>query len=118
VSDVKGFFKDTEFTINGQPFDPRRDDVVAKLGAVEEWTLVNTTPYPHPLHIHVNPFQLMDVNGVPVADRIWLDTVPVPAAGSVRFRTRFTDFTGRYVMHCHILPHEDTGMMINVNIEA
>jgi FtsP/CotA-like multicopper oxidase with cupredoxin domain len=48
----------------------------------------------------------------------WLDTVPVPAAGSVRFRTRFTDFTGRYVMHCHILPHEDTGMMINVNIEA
>jgi FtsP/CotA-like multicopper oxidase with cupredoxin domain len=118
VSEVKGFFKDTEFTINGAPFDPRRDDVVAKLGAVEEWTLVNTTPFPHPLHIHVNPFQLMDVNGIPVAEKLWLDTVPVPAAGSVRFRTRFIDFAGRYVMHCHILPHEDTGMMINVNIEA
>jgi FtsP/CotA-like multicopper oxidase with cupredoxin domain len=118
VSDVKGFFKDTEFTINGQPFDPGRDDVTAKLGAAEEWTLVNTTPFPHPLHIHVNPFQVIDVNGVPDPRKPWLDTVPVPAAGSVTFRTRFTDFTGRYVMHCHILPHEDTGMMINVNIEA
>jgi FtsP/CotA-like multicopper oxidase with cupredoxin domain len=118
VSDVKGFFKDTEFTINGQPFDPGRDDVVAKLGAAEEWTLVNTTPFPHPLHIHVNPFQVIDVNGVPDPRKPWLDTVPVPAAGSVTFRTRFTDFTGRYVMHCHILPHEDTGMIINVNIEA
>jgi FtsP/CotA-like multicopper oxidase with cupredoxin domain len=118
VSDVKGFFKDTEFTINGKPFDPSRDDVTAKLGTAEEWTLVNTTPFPHPLHIHVNPFQVMDVNGVPDPRKPWLDTVPVPAAGSVRFRTRFTDFSGRYVMHCHILPHEDTGMMINVNIEA
>lgn len=117
VSEVKGFFHDTEFTINGKPFDPRRDDVVSKVGAVEEWTLVNTTPFPHPLHIHVNPFQLMDVNGVPDPRKPWLDTVPVPAAGTVRFRTRFTDFSGRYVMHCHILPHEDTGMMINVNIE-
>ena len=117
VSEVKGFFRDTEFTINGQPFDPRRDDVVTKLGAVEEWTLVNTTPYPHPLHIHVNPFQVIDVNGVPDPRKPWLDTVAVPAAGTLRFRTRFTDFSGRYVMHCHILPHEDTGMMININIE-
>ncbi|MDB5524975.1 MAG: phosphoenolpyruvate--protein phosphotransferase [Rhizobium sp.] len=118
VSDIKGFFKDTEFTINDRPFDPGRDDVTAKLDSVEEWTLVNTTPFPHPLHIHVNPFQLMDVNGVADPRKPWLDTVPVPAAGSVRFRTRFKDFTGRYVMHCHILPHEDTGMMINVNIES
>lgn len=117
VSTVKGFFHDTEFTINGEPFDPQRDDVVAKLGAVEEWTFVNTTPYPHPLHIHVNPFQVINVNGVPDPRKPWLDTVAVPAAGTLRFRTRFTDFSGRYVMHCHILPHEDTGMMININIE-
>lgn len=118
VSDVKGFFRDTEFTINGAPFDPRRDDVIAKLGAVEEWTLVNTTASPHPIHIHVNPFQVTEINGLPLAEKVWLDTVPVPAAGTVRFRTRFTDFTGRYVMHCHILPHEDTGMMLNISIEA
>ncbi len=118
VEDVKGFFHDTLFTINGEPFDPRRDDVVSKVGAVEEWTLINTTPFPHPIHIHVNPFQVMSVNGVPDPDKPWMDTIGVPAAGSVTFRTRFLDFSGRYVMHCHILPHEDTGMMINVNIEA
>lgn len=117
-SEVKGFFHDTEFTINGQPFDPRRDDVTAKLGSVEEWTLVNTTPFPHPIHIHVNPFQVVSINGVADERRPWQDTVAVPAGGTVVFRTRFTDFDGRYVMHCHILPHEDTGMMINVNIEA
>jgi FtsP/CotA-like multicopper oxidase with cupredoxin domain len=59
-----------------------------------------------------------EINGLPLAEKVWLDTVPVPAAGTVRFRTRFTDFTGRYVMHCHILPHEDTGMMLNISIEA
>lgn len=117
VSEVKGYFHDTVFTINDRPFDPGRDDVVTRLGAVEEWTLVNTTPFPHPLHIHVNPFQLIEVNGEPVPEKPWMDTVPVPAAGSVKFRTRFLDFPGRFVMHCHILPHEDTGMMINVNIQ-
>ncbi len=118
VSEVKGYFLDTEFTINGQPFDPGRDDVRAKLGTAEEWTFVNKTPFPHPLHIHVNPFQLISSNGVPDPRRPWLDTCAVPAAGTMVMRTRFTDFVGRYVMHCHILPHEDTGMMINVNIEA
>ncbi|MBL4906817.1 MAG: multicopper oxidase family protein [Sneathiella sp.] len=117
-AEVKGFFHDTEFTINGQPFDPKRDDVTSKVGAVEEWTLINTTPFPHPIHIHVNPFQVTHVNGVPDAHKPWMDTIGVPAAGTVTFRTRFTDFDGRYVMHCHILPHEDTGMMINVNIQA
>ncbi len=118
VSDVKGYFRDTEFTINGQPFNPGRDDVRARLGTAEEWTFVNKTPFPHPLHIHVNPFQLISSNGVPDPRRPWLDTCPVPAAGTMVMRTRFTDFVGRFVMHCHILPHEDTGMMINVNIEA
>jgi FtsP/CotA-like multicopper oxidase with cupredoxin domain len=117
VSEVKGFFHDTVFTINGESYSPGRDDVVTKLGAVEEWTLVNTTPYPHPLHIHVNPFQLTEINGMPAKGKPWLDTVAVPAAGSIKFRTRFLDFPGRFVMHCHILPHEDTGMMININIK-
>ncbi|MCZ4279576.1 multicopper oxidase family protein [Kiloniella laminariae] len=117
VEDVKGYFHDTLFTINDEPFDPKRDDVVSRLGAVEEWTLINKTPFPHPIHIHVNPFQVMSVNGVADPDKPWMDTIAVPAAGTVVFRTRFLDFDGRYVMHCHILPHEDTGMMINVNIE-
>lgn len=118
ASEVKGYFRDTEFTINDKPFDPARDDVRAKLGTAEEWTFVNKTPFPHPIHIHVNPFQVISSNGVADPRRPWLDTCPVPAAGTMVMRTRFTDFVGRYVMHCHILPHEDTGMMININIEA
>jgi FtsP/CotA-like multicopper oxidase with cupredoxin domain len=117
VSEVKGYFHDTLFTINDASYNPGRDDVAAKLGTAEEWTLVNTTPYPHPLHVHVNPFQLVEINGRPAPGKPWLDTVPVPAAGSIKFRTRFLDFSGRFVMHCHILPHEDTGMMININIQ-
>lgn len=118
VSEVKGYFRDTEFTINGRPFDPGRDDVRARLGAAEEWTFVNKTPFPHPIHIHVNPFEVISANGVPDPRRPWLDTCAVPAAGTLVMRTRFTDFTGRYVLHCHILPHEDTGMMININVES
>ncbi|WP_353475284.1 multicopper oxidase domain-containing protein [Salipiger sp. H15] len=118
VSDVQGMFKDTVFTLNGAPFDPQRDDIVARLGEAEEWELVNTTPYPHPIHVHVNPMQVTKINGVPLADPQWQDTIAVPAAGTVTLRMRFTDFDGRFVMHCHILPHEDLGMMFNVAIQA
>ncbi len=118
VSDVEGMFKDTVFTLNGEPFDPKRDDIVAKLGEAEEWELVNTTPFPHPIHVHVNPMQVIKINGEPLANPQWQDTVAVPAAGTVTLRMRFTDFDGRFVMHCHILPHEDLGMMFNVAIQA
>lgn len=114
---VKGMYRDLTFTINGEAFDPRRDDVVAKLNTAEEWTFVNETPFPHPIHIHVNPFQVVAINGEEQDHKHWQDTIAVPAAGTVTIRTRFTDFAGRFVMHCHILPHEDLGMMININIE-
>lgn len=118
VSDEKGMFKDTVFTLNGEPFDPKRDDIVAKVGEAEEWELVNTTPFPHPIHVHVNPMQVIKVNGEPLPHKQWQDTIAVPAAGTVTLRMRFTDFDGRFVMHCHILPHEDLGMMLNVAIQA
>ncbi|MEQ9259809.1 MAG: multicopper oxidase family protein, partial [Roseovarius sp.] len=118
VSEVKGMFKDTVFTLNGAPFDPKRDDIVAKLGEAEEWELVNSTPFPHPIHVHVNPMQVTHINGEELAHKHWQDTVAVPAAGTVTLRMRFTDFDGRFLMHCHILPHEDTGMMLNVAIQA
>lgn len=114
---VEGMYKNMTFTINGEAFDPRRDDVVAKLKTAEEWVLINETPFPHPIHIHVNPFQVVAINGEPEEYKHWQDTIAVPAAGTVTIRTRFTDFTGRFVMHCHILPHEDLGMMLNINIE-
>lgn len=91
------------------------------LGAVEEWTLFNMNNIRHPFHIHVNPCWVVKVNGVAV-EPYWLDTIPLPANGSantptsVTFRSRFDDFKGLTVMHCHMLAHEDMGMMQAVDI--
>jgi FtsP/CotA-like multicopper oxidase with cupredoxin domain len=111
-----GQLPDLNFTINGKPHQADAFDIVCKLGEAEEWTFVNLTPFPHPMHIHVNPFQVIEINGEPLPDRPWMDTVIVPAAGVVKIRTRFEDFPGDFVMHCHILPHEDAGMMMNIRI--
>ena len=114
--EIPGMFKDRVFTINGEPFDPSRDDIVARLGEAEEWEFINDTPFPHPMHVHVNPMQVTHLNGEPLAYKHWQDTIVVPASGTATVRIRFTEFDGRFVMHCHILPHEDLGMMLNVNI--
>lgn len=100
------------FRIDGKAFDPDRVDQLVELGAIEEWTVVNDSPLVHPFHIHVNPFQLTHVNGVPVDEHGYRDTVSIrPGGGSITFRTLFADFPGRSVYHCHIVPHSDLGMM-------
>ncbi len=89
--------------------------------SVEEWTIFNMNNVRHPFHIHVNPFQVVRINGLPV-EPYWADTVALPPGGtateptSVTFRTRFRDFRGAYVMHCHMLIHEDMGMMQMVEV--
>jgi FtsP/CotA-like multicopper oxidase with cupredoxin domain len=86
------------------------------LGSVEEWTVFNMNEIRHPFHLHINPFQVVKINGQPV-DPYWADTIALPPNGSpanptsVTFRTRFRDFRGTFVMHCHMLAHEDMGMM-------
>lgn len=91
------------------------------LGSVEEWTVFNMNNIRHPFHIHVNPFQVIKINGIPV-DPYWADTIGLPPNGtpenptSVTFRTRFRDFAGSFVMHCHMLTHEDMGMMQMVEV--
>ncbi|MDO5864999.1 MULTISPECIES: multicopper oxidase family protein [Paenarthrobacter] len=99
------------FSINGRPFDPARVDTTVPAGAVEEWTLRNTSPMDHPMHLHVWPMQIIDQAGQPVETPIWQDVVNIPARSSVRVRIAFDDFTGKTVYHCHILDHEDSGMM-------
>ena len=100
------------FLIDGKPFDPNRVDQFVVLDTVEEWTVVNDSPLVHPFHIHVNPFQLTHVNGMPVDEPGYRDTVSIaPLGGSITFRTLFLDFPGRSVFHCHIVPHSDLGMM-------
>lgn len=95
------------FTIDGKTFDPARTDITVSLGAVEEWTIRNTSPMDHPFHLHVWPFQVIDGRG----PGGWKDTVNVPANSELRIRIPFTGIVGRTVYHCHILDHEDLGMM-------
>jgi len=77
----------------------------------------------HPLHVHVNSFQVFEIAGKPVDPPLICDTILVPPAkllgahGSVKFRMRFKEFAGKTVFHCHITAHEDTGMMRNLLIE-
>jgi FtsP/CotA-like multicopper oxidase with cupredoxin domain len=105
-----------EFFINGKEFDPNRVDARPKLGTVEEWTLVNKTSEQHPFHIHVNDFLVVSVGGVPYDAPGLQDTVPLYPGKDVVIRQRFADFTGKFVFHCHILNHEDNGMMAVVEV--
>ena len=99
------------FTINGREFDAARTDTTAAAGTVEEWTLVNTSPMDHPFHLHVWPMQVVEDNAPAGSSPDWRDVVNIPANGQVRVRVAFTDFRGRSAYHCHILDHEDLGMM-------
>jgi FtsP/CotA-like multicopper oxidase with cupredoxin domain len=99
------------FFINDKEFDPDRVDVRPRLGTAEEWTLRNTSDEQHPFHIHVNDFQVVSIGGRPYDATGLQDTVPLLPDRDVVIRTRFTDFPGKFVFHCHILNHEDNGMM-------
>ena len=73
--------------------------------------LTNTSPMDHPIHLHVWPMQIIEQAARPVDAAEWQDVGNVPARSSVRVRIPFEDFTGKSVYHCHILDHEDSGMM-------
>ena len=103
--------------INGETFNENVVNVRPRLGSVEQWTLVNHSDEDHPFHIHVNDFQVMSVNGEPYDAHGLQDVVIIPKnGGKVVIRNPFLDFTGKYVFHCHILGHEDAGMMQTVKV--
>lgn len=102
-----------KFTINNEPFSCE-DTWKIPLNAVEEWEVYNHTAYPHPFHIHVNPFQVVSGGGIDPGT--WMDTMEFPPFQRIKFRTRFLTFTGKYVFHCHNLMHEDMGMMQGVEV--
>ena len=130
---------DFGFWLNKQMYDPDRVDMTLQVGATEDWVLTSSGE-PHIFHIHVNPFEVMDVTQggksifgphgeclVP-ADSVGLqnqycnmwhtfkDTVFVQNDYEVHVRSTYDRYIGEFVMHCHILDHEDSGMMANVLI--
>jgi FtsP/CotA-like multicopper oxidase with cupredoxin domain len=105
------------FGFDGRGFDPLRLDQQVALGALEEWTLANSSPMDHPFHLHVWPMQVVDAPDTsPSGQPDWRDVVIVPARGQVTVRIRFDDFGGRTVYHCHVLDHEDLGMMGTIDV--
>jgi len=110
--------------INGRLFEDHIVDQSILLGATEEWTIYNdnvagTGGPAHPFHIHVNPFQVTEIFNPTAGPKpiqlpepwVWWDNVALPPGGYVKMLSRFVDFMGMYVAHCHILGHEDRGMM-------
>jgi suppressor of ftsI len=114
LTDFNGEFK---ALINGELFNPEISNVAPVLGTVEEWTLVNRSKEDHPFHIHVNDFQVMEVDGEPYHAHGLQDVVVIPRdGGEVVIRVPFEDYPGHFVFHCHILGHEDAGMMQTVDV--
>jgi suppressor of ftsI len=98
------------FGFDDKGFDPNRVDQTVELDTTEEWVVRNASDEWHPFHIHVNDFQVMSIAGQAQSPH-FKDTIPVPPNGEVVLRMRFLDFPGKFVYHCHILAHEDAGMM-------
>jgi len=101
------------FTMDQQP------NIIVHSGSVEDWVIENHATEDHIFHIHQIHFQVLEVNGQPVSDPAVRDTVDLPywtgsgAYPSVKVRMDFRDpnIVGTFVYHCHILQHEDAGMM-------
>lgn len=121
-----------QFFMDGETF-PNPPIYQQRLNTVEEWVITNISTSIHPLHIHVNHFQVISVFSpqnpglnVTTPQQWYQDDVNVPAAltvngvvtpGKVVIRIKPLDFTGAFVNHCHILHHEDMGMMALVNTQ-
>jgi bilirubin oxidase len=97
--------------INGKAMDMDRIDFSAKLGATEIWEIENIVGMDHPFHLHGFQFQVIDRNGVPEPFRSWKDLVNVPKHQTARIIVNFANYPGKWMFHCHILDHEDHGMM-------
>jgi FtsP/CotA-like multicopper oxidase with cupredoxin domain len=126
-------------TVVCEPYNPDHP-VQVVLGDSEQWQVLNTDSYlAHPFHIHVNPFQVVNIEydqawldyysnrqntqynpvaKVPIdpLEFVWRDTILIHPCQKVTFNTKYEDFDGCFVMHCHILKHEDQGMMKQVEI--
>ncbi|HEU0297931.1 MAG TPA: multicopper oxidase domain-containing protein, partial [Longimicrobium sp.] len=115
------------FQINFEAFDENRVRFL-QLDSVDMWSLTTVgdpagipsanavPPLPHVFHIHINPFQVRRTGPTGQPQWVWKDTQIVPQGDTVTVWTQYTDFTGKFVIHCHILDHEDLGMMEVVEV--
>lgn len=117
VSMGMGGMSGARLTINGKNMDLGYINEKVKLGSTEIWVIENFAGmmmrFPHSMHLHDVQFQILDRNGKrpPPEERGRKDTVLVAPGERVRIISQFRDYTGIYMYHCHLLEHEDNGMM-------
>jgi FtsP/CotA-like multicopper oxidase with cupredoxin domain len=105
------------WTVNGERFAPDRIDALPVLGQTEKWVLHNATGAAHPVHLHGVDQQCISRNGGPCLPyETMKETWFLDPGETVEVKLKFTDYTGKYVFHCHILEHEDDGMMAQFNV--
>jgi FtsP/CotA-like multicopper oxidase with cupredoxin domain len=106
------------WSINGKRFNPKRVDHRVRLGSTERWKLVNTSRFTHYVHLHEELWRTLKRDGrrPPPWERGYEDTWKLDPGESVVVAARFTDFTGDFMIHCHMLDHEDDGMMATFEV--
>jgi suppressor of ftsI len=115
---VATFTEDKQgFYINGQRYEPDAAPMTeAVVGTYQHWRVVNQTRELHPMHLHQVHFLVYAVNGTKLPNPEWVDTADVPYGGSIDMIVDFTNpaIRGMSVFHCHLLNHEDKGMMAKI----
>jgi spore coat protein A len=114
--DTRGSF----WAINGKRFDPRRVDHRVPLGSTELWRLRNTSDLTHYVHLHEELWRTVQRDGrrPPPWERGYEDTWRLDPGETVLVAAKFTDFTGDFMVHCHMLDHEDDSMMATFRVTA
>jgi suppressor of ftsI len=114
TEDDKGFYiNDRKYEADAAPMTH------AQVGTYQHWRILNSSAELHPMHIHQVHFLVFAANGKPLENPVWLDTVNVPVGETVDVVMDFTNpvIRGMSLFHCHLLNHEDKGMMAKILFE-
>ena len=110
----------SKWLLNGKTFDPNRSDAFPALDTTETWQITNNSGVAHVIHMHGTDWYMLARNGQPPP--AWEDclkeTFFITPGESIRVAAHFTNFTGKYVLHCHMLDHEDHGLMDQYEVVA
>ena len=106
--------------VNGKTFDPARSDAFPVLGTTETWELHNRTGVAHVMHMHSTDWYMLSRNGrpPPAWERCLKETFLLEPGDRIVVAAHFSDFTGKYAIHCHMLDHEDHGLMSQFEVVA
>lgn len=110
---------DKMWLINGRPYTKEEVMATVKKGTIEVWNFINTSGQPHPIHVHLVNFQILERNYLTPGDRplgTYSEMVNLKPGQRVKIIMQFPNYTGRYTLHCHNSVHEDHAMMTNFDV--